>query len=266
MTLLTIDAHLVYDLPAAADLLLQVEVAAIAGQAIRSGTLTLPKDVETHRIPAEAALGERIWMHVPEGRFDVRYEAEVDVTRPPPDLSGLPATAYHDLTPEATSFLMPSRYCPSDLFLSTVLDLFGGLRGGAQAQAIRDWIHDHFAYVPGASDASTTALDSYMLRQGICRDYAHVFVAMARAVGLPARVASVYAPGVDPPDFHAVAEVWLADAWHLVDPTGMAGPEEIAVIGIGRDAAEVSFMTIQGRATLVEQTVSCTRGDEARRE
>ena len=258
MTRLNIDAHLVYDLPTPADLLLQVEVADIAGQAVTAGGMALPDDLKIHRIPAEAALGERVWLRG-EGRFEARYTVEVEVTRPAPDLARLPATPYADLTAEATSFLMPSRYCPSDLFAATVIDLFGTKTGGPLAQGIRDWIRDHFAYVPGSSDASTTALDSYMTRQGICRDYAHVFVTMARAAGLPARVASVYAPGVEPPDFHAVAEVWLAGAWHLADPTGMAGPEEIAVIGVGRDAAEVSFLTIQGRADLVEQSVTCDR-------
>lgn len=259
MPRLSIDAHLVYDLPRPADLLLQVEVADIAGQTIREADLALPEGAEVHRIPAEAALGERMWLRAPEGRFEARYRAEVDVTRPVPDFSGLRATPYSDLTAEATSFLMPSRYCEADQFAATVLDLFGGTGGGAQAAAIRDWINGHFAYVTGSSNASTTALDSYMTRQGICRDYAHVFVAMARAAGLPARCASVYAPGVEPPDFHAVGEVWLDGVWHLVDPTGMAGPDEIAVVGVGRDAAEISFMTIQGVATLVEQSVSCKR-------
>ena len=81
----------------------------------------------------------------------------------------------------------------------------------------------------------------------------------------PARFASVYAPDVTPQDFHAVAEVFLADptceggAWHLVDATGMASAGEIAKIGIGRDAADVSFLTSYGLAEFKDKTISVLR-------
>ena len=132
---------------------------------------------------------------------------------------------------------------------------------------MRDWVADKFAYTPGVSDATTTALDSFVMRRGICRDYAHVMVALARASTIPARFVSCYAPGVEPPDFHAVAEVFLADpetpgggAWYLVDATGMADPGEIAKIGVGRDAADVSFLTSFGMVEFVDKTVSGARG------
>ena len=119
------------------------------------------------------------------------------------------------------------------------------------------------SYVPGCSDSSTTALDSFVERRGICRDYAHVMVTLARASAIPARYCSVYAPGVEPPDFHAVAEVFLADAtvpgggaWHLVDATGMADPADTVKIGVGRDAADVSFMTVFGEATFEDKEVT----------
>ena len=67
------------------------------------------------------------------------------------------------------------------------------------------------AYVPGSSGPHTTALDSFIERRGICRDYAHILIALARASTIPARYVACYAPGVDPPDFHAVAEVFLND-------------------------------------------------------
>jgi transglutaminase-like putative cysteine protease len=102
-------------------------------------------------------------------------------------------------------------------------------------------------------------------RRGICRDYAHVMITLARAAAIPARYASVYAPGVEPPDFHAVAEVFLADAtipgggaWHLVDATGMADPANMVKIGVGRDAADVSFMTVFGCAEFGDKMVAVT--------
>jgi transglutaminase-like putative cysteine protease len=92
----------------------------------------------------------------------------------------------------------------------------------------------------------------------VCRDYAHVLISLARAAAIPARFVSAYAPNVKPQDFHAVAEVYLDGAWHLVDPTGMARADEIVRIGVGLDAAEVSFLSSFGPMTLFSQTVGVT--------
>jgi transglutaminase-like putative cysteine protease len=124
---------------------------------------------------------------------------------------------------------------------------------------MRDWIASHLSYAPGASHSETTALDTYHDRAGICRDYAHLVVALARAADIPARVASVYAPSVTPPDFHAVAEVYLGGAWHLIDATGMAEASTMAIIGIGRDIGDVAFLTAFGPLVMHSQSVSVER-------
>ncbi|WP_306294797.1 transglutaminase-like domain-containing protein [Sphingobium lactosutens] len=120
---------------------------------------------------------------------------------------------------------------------------------------MRDWIARYFAYVHGVSDRETTALDTFVKRQGICRDYAHVMITFARAAGIPARIANVYALAVEPPDFHAVAEVFVGGEWHLVDATGMAKERDMAKIGVGRDAADVAFLVAFGTAVMHSQSV-----------
>lgn len=252
---LAIDATLSYEFDAPTDLLLQVELARAAGQTVAEDALLTTPVEGFRRIDGDAALGTRAWMRA-EGRLDVTYRARAAVDRPDPDLSGLAASPPRTMTAEATGFLMPSRYCPSDEFQAFVDAEFAGLNGGARVAAMRDWIEGAFRYVPGASTAATTARESFVQRQGVCRDYAHVLIAFARASGIPARIASVYAPDVDPPDFHAVAEVWLEDAWHLVDATGMSTASRMALIGIGRDAADVSFLTSFGAARMIEQKVA----------
>ena len=129
------------------------------------------------------------------------------------------------------------------------------------AAALVDWVGTRLTYRAGSSQGVTTALDTFASRTGVCRDYAHLLVALARAAEIPARCVSAYAPGVDPPDFHAVAELWLDGAWHLVDATGMAQPEEIARVGVGRDATDIAFMTIFGEAQLCDQQVRVERLD-----
>jgi transglutaminase-like putative cysteine protease len=256
--MLNIDARLSYRLTAPADLLLQVELARMSGQTVLTDALWTTPVEAFRRVPAEAALGTRAWMHA-EGQLDVTYTAEVEIERPDPDLPSLAGAVPRSLTGEATSFLMPSRYCPSDEFQAFVAAEFPDLVGGPLVAALRDWIETHFSYVPGSSGPDTSARDSFVQRRGVCRDYAHVLITLARAGGLPARMASVYAPDVDPPDFHAVAEIWLEDAWHLVDATGMARPSTMAVIGVGRDAGDVSFLTTMGIAELASQEVAVTR-------
>ena len=249
-----ISVRLVYDLPHTTDLLLQIEVPDFADQRVIRTSTEVSDNEHLFRVAAEDGIGDRIWIRA-NGQFRCDYKAQVHIDRPALDLTALDAVPPHLLPGETVRYLMPSRYCQSDLFQTFVAAEFGHLSAGARIAAMRDWVHDSFEYVPGSSNGQTTALDSFVRRQGVCRDYAHVLIALARASTIPARFASVYAPGVDPQDFHAVVEVFLDGTWHLVDATGMAPADEIARIGVGLDAAEVPFLTAFGQMTLVEQVV-----------
>ncbi len=254
---LDVNVHLLYRLAGPTDLLLQIEVADVADQKLQSSRLDTSEAEHFARVSAEDGLGERIWLRA-DGELRCDYAARVVIDRPVLDISALQAVPPHLLPGDTVRYLMPSRYCPSDEFQSFVAAEFGDRTGGARIAAMRDWISDAFSYVPGSSNAQTTALDSFVQRQGVCRDYAHVMITLARASTIPARFASVYAPGVTPQDFHAVAEIYLDGTWHLVDATGMAPADTIARIGVGPDAAGVAFLSAFGQATLVEQTVSVT--------
>lgn len=259
---LSITATLEFTAPHPVDCLLQCEVAPTAVQQVLSGVTTLPASMPVKRVPAQDGVGERFWISA-EGDVTITYQAEVEVTRAPADLASLAQAAKHDLPGEAVQYLFDSRYCAAESFQSFVEDEFGGLTGGARVEAMREWIAQHFTYAPGASGPSTTARDSFVERRGVCRDYAHVLVAFARAGGIPARYASCYAPDVAPQDFHALAQVWLSDGnrgrWIPVDATGMARADETALIGVGRDAADVSFLTHFGPVDFGGHKVSVTR-------
>ncbi len=236
-----------FDQPTSA--LLQFEAAALPEQEILDCSTQITPTAHFARVPAQDSIGERIWLNG-EGLIEIDYRATVETRRDLHELESLGALPPHTLPGEAVSYLLDSRYCPADSFQSLVIKEFGDTTGGARIAAIRDWIAKHFSYVPGSSDATTDATDSFIARQGICRDYAHVLVTMARASAIPARYVACFAPGVDPQDFHAVAEVFLADpnverggTWQLVDATGMADLHNTVKIGVGRDAADVSFVT-----------------------
>lgn len=250
---LQIDVQLDYWFAQACDVLVHIEVAAVPGQRIETSALNT--GAAPVRVPAQDGIGTRMWLAA-EGRMLVDYSARVVIEREHADSAALPATPLHRLPGDAVQYLMPSRYCPSNRFADLVEARFGGLAAGAKIAAMRDWIAGHLAYVPGASTVDTTALDTFHDRAGVCRDYAHLMIALARAADIPARYASVYALRASPPDFHAVAEVFLGDAWHIVDPTGMASAADAAVIGIGRDAGDVAFLTAFGPLVMNSQSVS----------
>ncbi|GAA3853818.1 transglutaminase domain-containing protein [Celeribacter arenosi] len=234
---------------------LAIEVARTDGQDVISDTIAIDYCTVT-RVAGEGGLGTRIWADVTSPRMVLRYQATVDVTREVSALDTLAADPRQELPGDVLSFLRPSRLIESHSFLGFVERRFGHLSGGAKIAAMRDWIEAEMEYLPGSSNATTSAIDSFASRQGVCRDYAQLMCAFARAVGIPARCVSVYGLGVDPQDFHAVAQVWLSGGWHLVDPTGMARPDHMAVIAVGRDAGDIAFMETETPADLYYQSVS----------
>lgn len=254
---LSIHAQLDYHFDHPTDVLLQVEAAAIPEQQVAEAHLDISECEHFARVSAHDEIGERIWLRI-RGPLLIDYRATVSIDRILTDCLDLPTVPPHQLPGETVQYLMASRYCPSDQFQSFVEAEFGQLEGGRRVIAMRDWVREHLAYVPGASTSDTTALETFVKRQGICRDFAHLMITLVRAAGIPARIASVYALGVEPQDFHAVAEVFLGGEWHLVDATGMAREAGMAKIGIGRDAADVAFLTAYGVARMNSQSVQVT--------
>lgn len=260
VVLLSIQTHLLYATSQPCDLLLQVEAFSDGAQQCHEAQLTLDY-VSVHReISGEEGMGTRRWIKAGP-RFECRYTALVEVTRPAIALNGLGQTPWVEIPSEVVKYLMPSRYCQSELFLDFVSSQFRDMSGGDLIENMSHWIYTNFTYDNGISHAGTSATDSFGSQAGVCRDYAHVLISLARAAGIPARFVSVYAPDVVPQDFHAVVEVYLEDAWYIVDPTGMANPTEIIRICVGRDASDASFLTSYGWMDLIEQSVDVRRAD-----
>ncbi|WP_394938504.1 transglutaminase family protein [Psychromicrobium sp. YIM B11713] len=168
-------------------------------------------------------------------------------------------------TPELTSetelirYVRPSRYCESDRLLPTSYAEFPGLRGLALVEAVRHWVAQELSYVSGSSSPTDGAVEALLARRGVCRDFAHLAVSLLRAKDVPARLAAVYAPGLTPMDFHAVAEAWVEGEWYVLDPTGLAPRASMLRIATGRDASDTAFLsTVGGSLTLKEVRVSAT--------
>lgn len=251
---LAIRTEIDYEFEQPTDVLLQLEAAFIPEQQVEHAHIDLPPVEHFARVPGHDLIGDRIWLRV-QGNLKAVYDGVVSVDRMTADCAQLAAVPPHLLPGETTQYLMPSRYCPSDEFQNLVQSEFGDLQGGARVMAMSDWISANIAYAPGSSTAFTGAMQTYVARRGVCRDFAHLMITMTRASTIPARFASVYGLGVEPQDFHAVAEVFLDGTWYLIDPTGMSRSEAMAKIGVGRDAADVSFLTSYGPARMNSQSV-----------
>jgi transglutaminase-like putative cysteine protease len=262
---IAIDVDMTYHLGPSRLAMLAVEVARSAGQTVVAERLALDA-ASVHRIGGESGVGTRTWARLDDRAMQLRYTAQVDVTRADTALERLAGEPVHALPAEVFTYLRPSRFCQSDAFVGFVSNRFGELEGGARVAAIRDWVASEVRYLQASSDTQTTVVDTFARREGVCRDFAHLVCALVRAAGIPARYASVYAPRVDPPDFHAVAEVWLEGGWHVVDATGMCTAPEMALIGVGRDAFDAPFLETEDEAELVSQCVSVRRveGGQAR--
>jgi transglutaminase-like putative cysteine protease len=144
---------------------------------------------------------------------------------------------------DLVTYLRPSRYCQSDSLTPMARAQFGGLSGHNLLRAVTDWVASTLAYIPGSSLPTDGATRTLLSRQGVCRDYAHVTIAILRAMDVPARMVAVYAPGLSPMDFHAVTEAWVDGAWWVVDPTHLAPRQSLLRISTGRDAADTAWLT-----------------------
>ncbi|MGV8859372.1 transglutaminase-like domain-containing protein [Rhodoglobus sp.] len=167
------------------------------------------------------------------GRLVVHYAAAVEASPEPAPVNDI----------DRVEYLRPSRYCESDALTPTARSLFPTQTGHELVHAVRNWVAQNLRYTPGVSLATDGAAHSLLSRRGVCRDFAHLTIAMLRAKDVPARYASVYAPGLSPMDFHAVAEAFIDGQWWVVDSTGLAPRQSLVRIATGRDAADVAFLT-----------------------
>ena len=185
------------------------------------------------------------------GPFTLGYGATVDLDHSYMRSDRVPEVPVALLPARVLHYLYPSRYCQSDLLTMLATREFGLHPMGYQrVLAIRDWVRGRVTFCANTSDAHTSALDTLCNRRGVCRDFAHLMIALCRALGIPARFTTGIDYGADPalgpPDFHAYVEAYLGDRWYLFDPSGTAIPMGLVRFASGRDASDVAFATIFG--------------------
>lgn len=201
------------------------------------------------------------------GDYSIAYSGEVELTPKSSDPALISEVPIRDLPLDIVPYLYASRYCQSDKLGRFAWREFGTMGSGHErVTAICNWIFENVDYLGGSSDASTTAHDTFTMRAGVCRDFAHLGISFCRALGIPARFVSAYGWKLEPQDFHAVFEAWLGGRWYLFDATRLVPIDAIVRIGVGRDAADTSFATFYGGIESGFKEVSVTAlepGDDA---
>jgi transglutaminase-like putative cysteine protease len=191
------------------------------GKPLQPREIIGPHDTRVHSI------------EVGEGAVSLSYEATVAGDAQPAPVRDI----------DLVTYLRPSRYAESDKFFGFAATEFGQFADSATLlEKVSSWVGTRLNYVPGSSDPIDGAADTLLAGAGVCRDYAHLVIAMLRALHMPARLVAVYAPGCEPMDFHAVAEAFVDGEWRVVDATCLAPRQSMVRIATGRDAADTAFL------------------------
>jgi len=200
---------------------------------------------------------------LPGGISTLTYDAIAEVSDFPDPVDIYARQISVDALPaEALVFLLPSRFCQSDLLFDDAWKLFGHFeQGWARVQAVCNWVHEHVTWQAGTSTSTTTACDVFESGQGVCRDFAQLGLTFCRSLNVPARYVFGYLPDIDVPppypemDFCAWFEVFLGDRWWTFDPRNNQRRIGRVVIGRGRDAADVAMVTTYGAPYLQRMKV-----------
>lgn len=231
----TASTHIVLHAKAPARLLLSVAVADKAN--VEEQLVVRQDEVEVPVRELVDHSGNRIHIaEVTSGRVTVGYDATITGTTAPPPVEESDLILYS----------RQSRYCESDQLGNVARAEFAGLAGVKLVNSVREWVNQQLNYIPGTSRSSDGALHTLVSRNGVCRDFAHLNIALLRALDVPARLVSTYAPGVTPADFHAVTEAFIDGSWHVFDSTGRAPRQTLMRIATGRDAADTAWLTVIG--------------------
>lgn len=237
-----------------ADFFFNFHLAHTPQQTVMSENLTVNQTAAIWTLQQDASGQRNMRLHAQTGPLQLNYQATVEISHYSDDPMQIAEVPLYQLPLDALRYIYPSRYCQSDRLAGFAYDLFGHLPPGyARAQAVCDWVQQHVKFRSNSSCGTTSAIDTMVDCVGVCRDFAHLMIALCRAINLPARFVTGTDYGADPalgpPDFHAYVEVYLGGRWYMFDPSGTAIPMGMMRLATGRDAADAAFATIFGGVT-----------------
>ena len=205
----------------------------------------------------------------PAGRFTLTCDAMVKDSGLPDVVAPQAQQVPVELLPEAALvYLLGSRYCETEHLLQFAWQRFGsGPTGWARVQAVCDFVHQHIEFGYPHARATRTAFEAFNEGRGVCRDYAHLAIALCRCLNIPARYCTGYLgdigmpPPYGPMDFAGWFEAYLGDRWYTFDARNNTPRIGRVLMARGRDACDVALTSTFGPNTLESFKVWC---DEVR--
>lgn len=254
-----VSAKLEYNITSASTLILNIHALRTPEQTVLQEVFTVDPPVKIEELAAVGGENRLIRLDVAEPcQLKVSYNAVVDNSYKIVNHQQLIETPVSHLGPEVLPFLYPSRYCQSDKLYRLANHMFGDIDTPfAQVMALTNWIRNNVLYLSGSTNSQTSAYDTVTEQAGVCRDFAHLGIALCRALTIPARYFTGYAYKLKPADFHACFEAYLGGQWVLFDATGLAPLNGMIKIATGRDAADAAVANIFGDAWGTRMDISC---------
>ncbi|MFI8379556.1 transglutaminase family protein [Leeuwenhoekiella sp. NPDC079379] len=196
-----------------------------------------------------------------EGLFSIATTSDVVTSEYSDQDFGAPFVEIQNLPDSILSYLLPSRYCESDCFNDLAVTITQGqLPGYNQVATITDWLRINISYIPGSNNEPLSAIQVNNKRFGVCRDLAHLGIALCRSLSIPARIVVGYLNNLQPMDMHAWFEAYIGNRWYTFDATQNGAAGGYVIMGLGRDAADVAVFNQFGPSVFpYEQLVKVER-------
>jgi transglutaminase-like putative cysteine protease len=249
-----VSTELVYNAEEAGTLVLNIRALKVLSESliIDPGTI--------HYLNYFSAMNRLLVLNITEpGEVKVTYTATALNQFKYVDFADLEPAPISQMDPAILLYLNPSRYCQADKLLKFATHLVGHIRNEFEKViAITEWIYNNVEYQSGSTNGRTSAFDTVTQQVGVCRDFAHLGIALCRALDIPARYCSVYAYELKPQNFHACFEVYLSGQWIMFDATKLVPLNGLVKIATGRDAADTSISNLFGNITGQSMEVNAT--------
>ncbi|MBD1385389.1 transglutaminase family protein [Mucilaginibacter rigui] len=260
-----VSAELGYEVKAPSTLILNVHALRTAHQTIIDEKLSIAPYIKAEELPSTNSENRFVRLDITDtGIVNIKYEATVDNYYEIKDYRDFQEVPVSKFDPAVLTYLNPSRYCQSDKLYRLANNTFGQIDNTyRQVVAITDWIHKNVEYLSGFSNSETSAYDTVTQQAGVCRDFAHLGIALCRALTIPARYFTGYAYKLVPADFHACFEAYIGGDWILFDATKLAPLNGLVKIATGRDAADAAIASIFGDVLCNYVKADCQMLDDA---
>src|SRR5258708_3435443 len=253
-----------YTANSAGTLILNIHVLRTPHQTVINETFNIDPYIKVEELQSAQGENRLVRFEIEQGSsIKVSYKATVDTSYEIKNYEQLEEIPVAKMDTAVFPYLYPSRYCQSDKLYRLANNLFGHIINPFEKViTLTDWIHKNVQYLSGVTNSQTSAFDTVTEQSGVCRDFAHLGIALCRALTIPARYFTGYAWQLKPADFHACFEAYIGNEWILFDATKLVPLNGLVKIASGRDAADTAIANIFGNVLFTSMNVGCELTDE----